>query len=150
VSNNTFFNDELLIFYFILFWKRSMGNIMMTPDLYVNIFSVILGGYAVQMLLAPGKLVTDNFVSPATPMAKFWIRGQAPAWAAVSYCVQKLETSDAVQVCTAVSILAALLYPGNAKFDFTGDKLPVNYPFHYLTEGLLAGLSLGGLYVMFA
>jgi hypothetical protein len=127
-----------------------MGNIMMTSDLYVNIFTVVLGGYAAQMLLAPEMVVTDNFVSPATPMVKFWIRGQAPAWAAVGYCVQKLETSDAVQVCTAVSILAGLLLPGNARFDFTGDKLPVNYPKHYLSEGLLAGLSLAGLYVMFA
>jgi len=27
------------------------------------------------MLLTPGKMVTDHFDTPATPMLKFWIRG---------------------------------------------------------------------------
>ena len=127
-----------------------MGNII-SPEVYVNVWTVLMCGYWAQMLVVPGKLVTDHFISPVTPMVKFWIRGQAPAWAAVCYCVsQKLETSDAVQVCTALSILLGLVYPWNAKFDFTGDKLPVNYPFHYVPEVLMSVLSLTGLYVMFA
>jgi hypothetical protein len=127
-----------------------MGN-MISPELYVNFWTVAMSAYAVQMLFVPAKLVTDHFDSPATPMVKYWIRGQAPGWAAVCYCVsQKLETSDAVQVCTALSILVGIIYPWSAKFDYFGDKLPVKYPMHYVPEVLMAGLSLAGLYVMFA
>jgi hypothetical protein len=124
---------------------------MISPELYVKTWTIFMGGYAAQMLLVPGKLVTDHFDQPVTPMVKFWIRGQAPAWAAVCYCVsQKLETSDAVQVCTALSILVGILYPWNAKFDLTGDKFVVKYPMHYVPELLMTVLSLSGLYLMFA
>jgi hypothetical protein len=126
-----------------------MGN-MISPDLYVNVVTVILSGYAAQMMFTPGKMLTDHFDSPPTPMLKYWIRGQAPGWAAVCYCIQRLDTSEAVQVCTAVTILIGLVYPWNAKFNFTGDKLPVKYPMHYVPESIMAGLSLAGLYVMFA
>ena len=33
------------------------------------------------MLLTPGKMVTDHFDTPATPMLKFWIRGSEYAYA---------------------------------------------------------------------
>jgi hypothetical protein len=127
-----------------------MGNII-SPESYVNVWTVLMCGYWTRMLFTPGNLVTDHFVAPVTPMVKFWIRGQAPAWAAVCYCVsQKLETSDAVQMCTVLSICLGLVYPWNSKFDFTGDKLVCKYPMHYVAEVIMTGLSLTGLYIMFA
>jgi hypothetical protein len=127
-----------------------MGNII-SPELYVKIWTLFMSGYAAKMLLSPGKMHSDHLESPATPTVKFYIRGQSIAWATVCYCVSlKLETPDALQVCTALSILVGVAYPWNAKFDFSGDKLVVKYPMHYVPEVLMTVLSLTGLSLMFA
>jgi hypothetical protein len=101
----------------------SMGNMMMSPELYVNVWSFFMMGYAAQMLLTPAKMLTDHFDAPATPMVKFWIRGQSAGWAAIIYCLYKLDTPEAVKVATALSIAIGVLYPANAKFELFGEKL---------------------------
>jgi hypothetical protein len=152
-----YFTDLHFIFTIILFkssdtfisHRYHISN-MISPEQYVNTWTFFMAAYAVQMMFTPGKMVTDHFDVPVTPMVKFWVRGQAPAWAAVCYCItQKLETSDAVQICTVLSISIGLCYPWNAKFDFTGDKLPVKYPMHYVPEILMAALSGVGLLIIF-
>jgi hypothetical protein len=124
-----------------------MGNMMMSPELYVNVWSFCMMGYAAQMLLLPEKMVSDNFDAPATPMVKFWIRGQSVGWIGLIYCLCKLDTPEAVKVATVLSIAIGVFYPWNAKFNLIGEKLPPKYPMHhrYFAEILLAVMSLTGL-----
>lgn len=102
--------------------------------------------YTAQMLLMPSKMVTDHFDVPATPITDFWIRGQATAWGAAVFLVNKLAEYDAVyaaKVCTVISFVCGCLYPWNVKFGILS-KLPVKYPMHYLPEVVMLVLTVLG------
>ena len=117
-------------------------------DMYVKACFGSFGLYGLQMLVVPGQMVTDHFDAPATPMLKFWIRGQSATILALCYGASLLPTQDAVKVGTALSVGIGLLYPFNAKFGYLTDgKLPTKYPMHYVPEALMLSLSLAGLYL---
>jgi hypothetical protein len=120
----------------------------MNSENYVKAFSAVMGMYGLQMLAVPGKMITDHFEAPATPLLKFWIRGSSVGFLGLVYCLQQMPTADAVKVATVASAATGMLYPWNAKFTFVGEKLPVKYPMHYVPEVLMAVLTLAGAYVM--
>eukprot|EP00501_MAST-03F_sp_TOSAG23-6_P000044 GSMAST32.ASY1.ANO1.45.1 assembled CDS len=115
---------------------------------YVKVFAGTFGLYGLQMLFTPAKMVTDHFETPATPMLKFWIRGQSVSLLALCYSMTLLPPAVAVKIGAASSLAVGLLYPWNAKFNFLGDKLPVKYPMHYVPEVLMLALSAWGGYLV--
>jgi len=117
---------------------------ILDPQTFVYGSSFIFGGYALQMLAMPANMVTDHFDSPATPLLKFWIRGSSiPIFASCFACLNlDAQLASRIMLFTTASI--AVLYPANAKFNLIGEKLPVKYPWHYVPEGLMAGLTVAG------
>merc|ERR1711935_183896 len=112
------------------------------PELFIKIFCGVMGMYGLQMLLVPGKMVTDHFDAPATPMVQFWIRGSSSAFLTIVYLfLFKLSTEDAVPVATAMSFVVGAVYPWNAKFGYLSPGLPTKYPMHYVPEVLMAVLT---------
>ena len=85
-------------------------------ETYVKAWSLCFGAYAAQMLLIPGKMVTDHFEAPDTPMLKFWIRGQAVSLFGMVYLLNKVDTDTALVTATASAAAIGILYPYNAKF----------------------------------
>ena len=113
---------------------------LITGEQYVQAWGAVFGVYALLMLLAPEKMVSDHFNAKCTPMTAFWIRGQSVAWASTSYLLQKIDTADAVDFGLLAIIATALLYPYNAKFGLISKKMPVKYtgfPNHYVPEVLM-------------
>merc|ERR1711934_571672 len=121
---------------------------MLTPENFITAFKFIFGGYGLQMLLMPAKMVTDHFDAPATPLLNFWIRGESVSILGMSYALHLLPTEQALPLATAVTIAVAVLYPYNAKLNLIGDKLPVKYPMHYVPEVLMGVLSIVGAYLV--
>ena len=118
---------------------------------YVNGFTGCFGMYGLQMLFMPDKMVTDHFDAPATPLMKFWIRGQSVSILAMCYAIQQIPDVKTQVTIGAISSLAVgILYPWNAKFGYLTDgRLPTKYPMHYVPEFLMLGLTvLGGLVFM--
>merc|ERR550514_339633 len=107
------------------------------------------GLYGLQMLAVPGNMVTDHFDAPATPLLKFWIRGQSVSLLGLCFCVTQLETALAVKVAAASAFAVGVLYPWNAKFGYLTPGLPVKYPMHYVPETLMLVLSGVGAYCVF-
>merc|ERR1711998_777248 len=102
-------------------------TILKMDELYVKACFGSFALYGLQMLVVPDKMVTDHFDAPATPLLKFWIRGEAAVMAALCYSVTLVPTAAA------------------AKFGYLTDgKLPVKYPMHYVPEILMATLSAAG------
>jgi len=97
------------------------------------------------MLVLPGKMVTDHFDAPDTPLLKFWIRGQSVSLIGLCYCLTQMETGKAALVATISSAAVGILYPWNAKFGYFTPNLPVKYPMHYVPEFLMAGLTAAGV-----
>ena len=99
---------------------------------YVMAFCGAFGLYGLQMLAVPQNMVTDHFETEATPMLKFWIRGQSVSLLGLCYCMNKMPTSEAVTVGAISSLAIGILYPWNAKFGYLKDKdFPeVKYPMH--------------------
>ena len=118
------------------------------PEMFLKVFMLVMGGYALQMLLVPAKMVTDHFDAPVTPLLEFWIRGSSAAFFAVVYCITKMSTADGVAVATAVSFAVGVLYPWNAKFGYISPGLPTKYPMHYVPEVLMAVLTGLGVSAM--
>ena len=113
---------------------------LITGEQYVQAWGAVFGVYALLMLLAPEKMVSDHFNAKCTPMTAFWIRGQSVAWASTSYLLQKIPVGDAVDFGLLAIIATALLYPYNAKFGLISKKMPVKYtgfPNHYVPEVLM-------------
>ena len=125
---------------------------MLTKELWQQAFTYIFGGYAVIMGLMPGKMVTDNFNAPATPMLEFWIRGESIQVGGLVYCLSIMPTAQAFDITLAVLIATGILYPLNAVFGFIGGKMPVKYtgfPNHRVPEILFTGMIASGLYLKF-
>ena len=119
------------------------------PELFIKVFSVVMGMYGLQMLAVPAKMVTDHFDAPATPLLQFWIRGSSCAFLTIVYLVKfKLATEDAVPVALAMSVACGALYPWNAKFGYLSPGLPTKYPMHYVPEVLMAVLTGLGIAAM--
>ena len=119
------------------------------PEIFVYAYTAIFGLYTLMFLFTPGKMVTDHFDAPATPMLKFWIRGSSFGFITMLYLINLVETEEAVEVGTVSAFLCGLLYPWNAKYGlFTDGKLPVKYPMHYVPEVLMAGLTGLGAYIL--
>ena len=104
--------------------------------------------YGMQMLFVPGKMVTDHFDAPATPLLQFWIRGQAATLLSLCYAASLLPTADAVKIGAGLSLSIGILYPWNAKFGYLTPNLPVKYPMHYVPELLMLALSAAGAYLV--
>jgi len=119
-------------------------------ETYVKAYLGIFGLYGLQMLAVPGKMVTDHFDAPATPLLKFWIRGESVSMLGLCYAVSLLSTEQALPICAMTSLAIGILYPWNAKFGYISEGLPVKYPMHYVPEVLMAVLSAAGLYLMMA
>ena len=118
-------------------------------EIFVYAYTALFGLYTLMFLFTPGKMVTDHFDAPATPMLKFWIRGSAFGFITMLYLINRVETEEAVKVGTASAFLCGVLYPWNAKFGYATDgKLPVKYPMHYVPELLMTGLTAFGAYVL--
>ena len=98
------------------------------------------------MLVVPGKMVTDHFETPSTPMLDFWIRGQSVSLGGLCYALTLLPTDISVKLALASTVAIGLLYPYNAKFGYlTGAGFPVvKYPMHYVPEVLMAGMAIAG------
>ena len=58
---------------------------------YVHGFSACFGMYGLQMLCLPEKMVTDHFDAPATPLLKFWIRGEAVSVLGMVYAISQVQ-----------------------------------------------------------
>lgn len=119
---------------------------LLSPELYVKVYSGVFSLYAAQMLFAPSKMVTDHFDVPATPSTNYWIRGSSTAFFCMVTLAMKLAEYDAVyaaKVCTGASLMSGLLFPWNSKFGILS-KLPVKYPMHYVPEVLMLGLTVLG------
>ena len=63
------------------------------------------------MLVAPGKMVTDHFEAPATPLLNFWIRGQSVSLLGLCYCLTELPSDKAAVIGTVCSAAVGVLYP---------------------------------------
>ena len=120
-------------------------------ETYVKIVMVVFGVYALQMLLVPGKMVTDHFDAPATPLLKFWIRGESVPMLLLLYVMYtELSPETNFTVSLLYSTAVAVIYPFNAKFGYATDgKLPVKYPMHYVPEMLCGGLTAAGMALKF-
>merc|ERR1711934_440459 len=102
-------------------------------EIFVYAYTAIFGLYTLMFLFTPGKMVTDHFDAPATPMV---------------YLINLVEIDEAVEVGTVSAFLCGVLYPWNAKLGYATDgKLPVKYPMHYVPEVLMAGLTGFGAYI---
>ncbi|KAJ1456638.1 hypothetical protein M885DRAFT_410904, partial [Pelagophyceae sp. CCMP2097] len=101
--------------------------------------------YALEMLLVPGKLVSDHFAEEPTAMVQFWIRGHSASILALLALANAASTPTqlAVKVLTAYSFAAGAVYPWNAKFGILTD-VPTKYPMHYVPEVLMLALFLAG------
>jgi hypothetical protein len=118
-------------------------------EIFVYAYTAIFGLYTLMFLFTPGKMVTDHFDAPATPMVKFWIRGAAFGFITMLYLINLVEIDEAVEVGTVSAFLCGVLYPWNAKLGYATDgKLPVKYPMHYVPEVLMAGLTGFGAYIL--
>ena len=118
---------------------------MLTHYSFAQAFAGIFGVYGLQMGLVPGKMVTDHFEAPATPLLKFWIRGQAVSLLGLCYCVTEMPSEKAALVGTVCSFAIGVLYPWNAKFGYITPNLPVKYPMHYVPEVLMGVLTALGV-----
>merc|ERR1712185_657273 len=99
---------------------------ILDPQTFVYGSAFIFFGYAAQMLLMPGNMVTDHFDAPATPLLKFWIRGSSISIFAMIWACLNLEVALAAQIMLFTSASIGVLYPWNAKFNYlTDEKLPV-------------------------
>ena len=115
---------------------------LITGEQYVQAWGAVFGVYALLMLLAPEKMVSDHFKAKCTPMNAFWIRGQSVSVAATAYLLQKIPTAEAVDFGLLITAAIAILYPFNAKFGLISKNMPVKYtgfPNHYVPEVLMTG-----------
>lgn len=115
---------------------------LITGEQYVQAWGAVFGVYALLMLLAPEKMVSDHFKAKCTPMNAFWIRGQSVSVAATAYLLQKIPTAEAVDFGLLITAAIAILYPYNAKFGLISKNMPVKYtgfPNHYVPEVLMTG-----------
>ena len=118
-------------------------------QMFVWAYTAVFGLYTLMFLFTPGKMVTDHFDAPATPMLKFWIRGASFGFITMLYLINIVELEEAVEVGFVSSLLCGILYPWNAKYGYATDgKLPVKYPMHYVPEVLMLGLTLFGGYLL--
>ncbi|GMH51471.1 hypothetical protein TrRE_jg1561, partial [Triparma retinervis] len=108
--------------------------IMISTETYVKAFALIFGVYGLQMGLVPGKMVTDHFEAPATPLLKFWIRGQSVSLIGMCYLLTQVPSDKGALIGTIASFAVGVLYPWNAKFGYITPGLPVKYPMHYVPE----------------
>ena len=126
-------------------------GLTVTKDLYCDLYTYLMGGYSIMMLAMPGKMVTDNFNAPATPMTEFWIRGSSVAGIGMCYFIKTGSSQDMFDVALLMTIAIATLYPFNAKFGYlTNGKLPTKYtgfPNHYFAEVSMSALIGLGLYI---
>ena len=117
-------------------------------EIFVYAYTALFGLYTLMFLFTPGKMVTDHFDAPATPMLKFWIRGSSFGFITMLYLINLVETEEAVEVGTVSAFLCGLLYPWNAKFGYLSPGLPTKYPMHYVPEVLMAVLTGLGIAAM--
>lgn len=125
------------------------GAVVGTPELFVKTSSIVMSISGAQMVIAPGKLVTDHFDVGASDITKFWVRGTAASVFASSRpssrsWLKKLPVAIAHKLALGWIGAIGLLYPLNAKFGLVSNGLPTKYPMHYLPEALMAGLTAMG------
>merc|ERR1712224_630112 len=61
------------------------------PEIFVYAYTAIFGLYTLMFLFTPGKMVTDHFDAPATPMLKFWIRGSSFGFITMLFLINLVE-----------------------------------------------------------
>ena len=120
-----------------------------SKDSFCTFFTAVFGMYATGMLALPGKMVTDHFDAPSTPMTEFWIRCFGVALTGLCYCVKTGNSQDMFDVALLTTIGITVMGPYNAKFGYLGGKLPTKYPMHYMPEVLMPTLIGLGLYIKF-
>ena len=120
-----------------------------SKDSFCTLFVAMNGMYSLGMLALPGKMVTDQFDAPATPMLEFWIRCFGVVMAGLCYCVKTGNSEDMFDVALLTTIGMAVMGPYDGKFGYLGGKLPCKYPMHYMPEVLLPTLISLGLYLKF-
>jgi len=122
------------------------GGAIMTNEQYVKTTSGIFGFYALQMILAPKKLVDDHFEGEATDMDAFAWRGHGVTSAALAYSLWINAGADMSKTLSLAWMTGiALAYPLNAKFNILGNY-KVKYPMHYVPEVLMTSMiALGFL-----
>ena len=120
-----------------------------SKDSYITFFTVMNGMYSVGMLAMPGKMITDHYDTPPTPMIENVMRFAGVLMAGLCYCVKTGNSEDMFDVALLTIMGMAVLGPYNAKFGYLGGKLPVKYPMHYMPEVLMPTLISLGLYIKF-
>ena len=126
--------------------------------------------YGVQMLLAPGKLVTDHFNSETSNLLNFFIRGSSVGFLGLAYFLHKSTDGELNhKVALGTAIATGVLYPWNAKLNtalalpikvsrananllalFTPNQHPIfhsqpQYPMHYVPEVIFILLTIAGI-----
>ncbi|GMH54582.1 hypothetical protein TrRE_jg13197 [Triparma retinervis] len=125
--------------------KVGRGGALVTKEQFLMADIAVNLLYGVQMLLAPGKLVTDHFNSETSNLLNFFIRGSSVGFLGLAYFLHKSTDGELNhKVALGTAIATGVLYPWNAKLN-TALALPIKYPMHYVPEVIFILLTIAGI-----
>merc|ERR1712216_692348 len=81
-------------------------------EIYVYAVVGLYSMYSFNMMFTPGKMATDHFKAPATPLLKFWIRGWVVPFICLAYAMlTELSLATNVKLAFGLTTGIAVIYP---------------------------------------